>query len=377
MSSLQQLSSRQRAAVVAATGLILSLLLILLVEGGLRVRAYVKNGFVWGIEKTYTIDAATGLRVPISGLDFGSIQINSLGFRSPEISVEKDTGSIRLAFLGGSTTYSAEVSSPDLTWPHLVTQRLGTDFPENRFDYVNGGVPGYGINSSLKNLESRVKPLQPDVIVIYHATNDLSYNSFQLAVQQGIATERTEQQLMWISNYSLLAYLVEKNLLYRAAREQVESTEQKLVFSPDVLAAPFRKELTELVEKSQRIADTVALVTFSNQLRRNQDRTQQAVAAQSSLYYMPYMSIDGLVTAFETYNDVIREVAHQTGAVLIEAEQEIPGDPQHFADSVHLLDAGSKALADIVHQGLTESAAFTALLNRTMSDATTPVDTRE
>ena len=195
MSRLQQLSAHQRTIVVLIVGIIASLTLALLAEMAVRVRAHIKYGYAGGIEDTYTIDAQTGLRVPVANGRFGSVQINSLGFRSPELEQPKPPDQIRIAFLGGSTTYCAEVSRPDLTWPHLLTSQLSEMYPNTRLDYINGGVPGYGTNSSLQNLNHRIKPLKPDIIVIYHATNDLSYNSYKLAVEQGIASQRTEQEL--------------------------------------------------------------------------------------------------------------------------------------------------------------------------------------
>ena len=55
----------------------------------------------------------------------------------------KPPGTYRIAFLGGSTTYCAEVSGDDKTWPYLVVEALKAGYPDRRFDYVNVGVPGY------------------------------------------------------------------------------------------------------------------------------------------------------------------------------------------------------------------------------------------
>jgi len=50
-------------------------------------------------------------------------------------------------------------------------------------------------------------------------------------------------------------------------------------------------------------------VTFAPRLRAEQSPEERKEAAASSLYYMPYMAIDDLITAFAHYNQVIREVA--------------------------------------------------------------------
>ena len=77
-----------------------------LAETTIRVRHDFSYGKMWGVEETYRTDAESGLRIPIAGLALDKISINSLGFRGPEIEVPKPAQTIRIAFLGASTTYS-------------------------------------------------------------------------------------------------------------------------------------------------------------------------------------------------------------------------------------------------------------------------------
>ena len=78
-------------------------------------------------------------------------------------------------------------------------------YPGVTVDFVNGGVPGY-----------TVAPLEPDVIVVYHATNDLSAEVNALAAAAGLG--RAHQQPGWLERHSLLWELVSKNLRAMAAR---------------------------------------------------------------------------------------------------------------------------------------------------------------
>ena len=89
-------------------------------------------------------------------------------------------------------------------------------YPGVTFDFVNGGVPGYTVASSRQNLRHKVAPLEPDVIVVYHATNDLSAEVNALAAAAGLG--RAHQQPGWLERHSLLWELVSKNLRVMAAR---------------------------------------------------------------------------------------------------------------------------------------------------------------
>ena len=356
--------SRQHSFLLGAVVLITSVALFGAAELAVRVRQHIKFGSLLRIEDTYTVDAKSGLRIPVPGGSFGGIRINSLGFRGPELKVPKPASTVRIAFLGSSTTYCAEVSSNENAWPHLVAQALHAHWSGSTVDYVNAGVPGYSVASSLQNLKSRVAPLDPDIIVIYEGHNDLSGNSFHLALKQGLVTGQTEQNLSWPARYSLLWYLVQKNLRIVSQQRTARATEAKLRFNKEDLTAPFYHDLTTLVDASKTVTPQVVLVTFSTQLRASQAAEEQTRAAVSSLYYMPYMSVDGLLEAYASYNEVLARVAQETGSILIGGENFIPGDAKHFVDSIHFTDLGSRAMADRVVRGLLDSQAVQDVFSR-------------
>ena len=364
MNRFESMSSGKRVVVLAGTGLLICALLAALFEGGVRVRQWLKYGSVFaGVESLYHDDPVTGLRTAVPGLRTKGININALGFRGPEITDPKPAGTIRIAFMGGSTTISAEVGRDEATWPHLVTARLRERWPDHRFDYINAGVSGYTAESSLKNLERRVKRLDPDLIVIYHATNDLSVNGYQAALAQGVIEEsnKGDMSLSWPSKYSLLWYLVEKNLKVMSLQNQAEEDTGKLDADARLLAEPFERDLIGLVEASREVADVVALVTFSIRMRADQDQATRLSGAQTSLYYMPYMTPDSLIDSFAAYNDVIREVGRALDVIVIEGEDTVPGDETHFMDSVHFSEAGSQVMANRVADDLIGQGALQRL----------------
>ncbi len=356
----------RRGALLVATTLVVCLLLLLAAEAAVRIRSEIKyGGRFWGVDETYEIDPATGLRIPIPNSRFGPIRINSFGFRSPEIPKKKPPGLLRIAFLGGSTTFCGEVSSNAMTWPALVTKALHEHWPALDLDYINAGVPGYTIHALLPALEKRVAQFKPDIIVIYEATNDLSANGYQLAHQQGVAPRHQEANIGWLGRHSLFAYLIEKNLEVRRLQREASNPAHKIKLDMPVLDAEFRQDYVNLVVASQKVAKVVATVTFSPRLRPGQSPKERREAAVTALYYMPYMTIADLLTGYAQYNQVIREVAKSYGTLLVGDEDAIPADAQHYADSVHFTDAGSIAMAHRVARVLIASPAVQALVAKT------------
>ena len=332
------------------------------VEGAVRVRQYLKYGTTARTFYELTKDPDTGLTIPRPGHVVGPIRVNSLGFRGPELERPKPAGRVRVAFLGGSTTFCAEASSEEMTWPQGVVSGLAERFPDVTFDAVNAGVAGYSTVQSLLNLRRRVSPLEPDVIVIYHATNDLTRDTRALAVDRGLVRSAASDEESWLERHSLAWHLVRKNLTWH--QRQNGGADGGLEFEPAELAAGFRGRLEELVRASHEIAPVVVLVTFSHRARRAQTPAERLAACSSSLYYMPYMSVAGLLAGFEEYNRAIRETALETGALLVEGEETIPADGTHFQDSVHFRDPGLALQAERVLVGLLKSGEVERLVER-------------
>jgi len=376
-SRLEQLPGWQRASILVTAIVCAMVALALLSEAVLRVRPWIKTGAFrsgqfWGTEETFIIDPESGLRILVPNGHFGPVHINSVGFRSPEVPLEKPAGRLRIAFIGGSTTFCAEVSSDQMTWPYLVVMEIKRRFPDLDIDFINGGVPGYTTTTLKPYFEKRIAPYKPDVIVIYEATNDLSVNSAALAREQGVVNRTDKQAMGWLSSHSLLLYLVAKNLA--VLRQQYPllggETQPKIAIDQATLDAMYRKDLTALVEASKQVADMVATVTFAPRLRTNQSPKELRAAAITSLYYMPYMTPEAILEGFLHYNNIIRSVAAEEDALLVGEEDSIPADAVHYNDSVHFTDAGSMLMAKRVANALLSSRRFLELVKQHMQLAT-------
>lgn len=337
---------RRRAPVTRRLAWLLVGLVVaaLLAELAVRVRLYVQTG-AWGVAHTYVEHESSGLMIPTPGRVTGMLAIDSRGFRSPELDVPKPAGRVRLAFLGGSTTFCAEVAGNENTWPHLVFEGLRAAHPEVSLDYVNASAGGYATDSLLVDLEKRVLPLEPDVIFVYEATNDLTKDTRAIAEAQGLYTGQGEVE-DWLTRHSLAWLLLKKNIAYRARVREDALSRGPLVFDPTELAREaFRDRLRVLITRAQEIAPVVVLLTFTQRTRERQSAAELLAASSSSLYYMPYLSPEQIRDSFAAYNSVIREVALEQHVLLVDGEDEIPADSQHFTDSVHFTAEGCRAMA--------------------------------
>jgi lysophospholipase L1-like esterase len=98
--------------------------------------------------------------------------INSLGFRGEEISQEKPDDVYRIIALGGSTTFAVYLPW-NQSYPYKLQQELRRRFGTDKIEVINAGLTGSTSAESFHRLPTQVLPADPDMVVIYHAFNDL------------------------------------------------------------------------------------------------------------------------------------------------------------------------------------------------------------
>jgi lysophospholipase L1-like esterase len=327
-------------------------------EGVLRVVQAARFGIQHSIESSsgFFLDPRTGLRLPVPNSKQGKIRINSLGFRGPEIAETKSSGTIRIAFLGSSTTYDPYADETS-NWPSLTASLLQDASEACTIDFANGGVPGFATDHMRERLERTVAQLQPDIVVILPGGDQADRLASRTGVQSGL-----HYLPSWLARQSLVWSKLEKNLHIVRLQRAAHSSKGKLHFEPRELSLPFEQSLEALVQSAQKLSRVVAIATISSQLRHEQTESEQIRAANTALFFMPYMSIDGLLQARDEFNRVIREVGRRRGVVVIGGEEDIPGDRLHYVDTAHFTKEGSRRMAERVSQALLADPQVRALL---------------
>jgi hypothetical protein len=80
---------------------------------------------------------------------------------------EDDSQLIRVAALGGSTTFSTGVTDND-TWPALLQAKLGS-----KFSVINFGIPGYSTAEAIIQMALIVPEIKPHFVILYEGWNDI------------------------------------------------------------------------------------------------------------------------------------------------------------------------------------------------------------
>ena len=110
-----------------------------------------------------------------------TININSDGFRGPEISKEKQDNTYRIIVVGGSTTFGSGVKD-DETHPAHLQKIFDSKELDFKVEVINGGVPGAWSENEIRFIKEKMIDYEPDLFIVYDGVNDI---------------QRTEMELGW------------------------------------------------------------------------------------------------------------------------------------------------------------------------------------
>lgn len=105
------------------------------------------------------------------------VQLNSLGFRSPEVG-EKVEGELRVLAVGDSLLYGQGVAD-DETIAHYMQGLLEERHPEREVNVINAGHRAYDTRQELGVVREYGAQLQPDVVLVFWFWNDLHESRIQ------------------------------------------------------------------------------------------------------------------------------------------------------------------------------------------------------
>ena len=97
---------------------------------------------------------------------------NRQGFRSSKDLEELDGQALRIYCAGGSTTYCTDIERNEDCWPDLLEREL-EQRTKREVEVVNGGLIGGNTFQSYIRLSAYIDYLRPDLVIVYHAKNDL------------------------------------------------------------------------------------------------------------------------------------------------------------------------------------------------------------
>ena len=291
-----------------------------------------------------------------------AVNTNSLGYRGAEVRRKKPEGTFRIVCLGGSTTWGTGATADDRTWSaglqRVLNQALPPESPYSRVEVINAGVSGYTALESFVNLKMRLLPLDPDLVIVYHAANDaraLRRGQFETDYSHvrrswSDPPEPFLDDWLWWSHFYGVFRDWESDAAARtlAGRMYVKHYNSLPKRNADDIAPGlenFGWTLREIVALSRLHGAEVMLSTFT--WRRGQEPNEGAQAWKKN--FAPIL---------ERMNVVATTVASQEGTLLADVRRRGPKDDTDFHDVVHFTDSGHGRVAAVMAGTITRSGVL-------------------
>jgi lysophospholipase L1-like esterase len=262
-------------------------------------------------------------------------KVNSLGFPDAEVVLPKPPGVFRMLFLGDSCTQQG--------YPAQVAARLALDHGDEgpAFDAVTLAVAGYSSFQGRVIAERVAGGLEGDLALVYFGWNDHwlangAPDSKRIAVQTKLGPlERLVRSAHERSRLMQLLVRLQVNL--RRWGDPVSSQLR-------VPIAEYRANLAEIERRLRAFGMPVVFMTAPT--------SHYLFGAPATLVRDRFATdTDSVPRLHRAYNQVVREVAREAGAALLDLERDwFELSPRRLSrmftdDGIHFSDEGLQALA--------------------------------
>jgi lysophospholipase L1-like esterase len=281
--------------------------------------------------------------------DLGPGQVtrhNAQGFRATADFPSKQGDVLRIVCVGASTTYGVGVRDNSETFPAQLERELEQPLPSgwNGIEVFNLGVGGYTSAEVLALLHFHALPLEPDVVLIHSAINDVAprfYAHFECDYTHFRTVWQDPQpgraaRLAYRSHFVLWAgwklKLLEPLTLQSRTQRALPPAEQALVHLQNNGTECFRRNIEGAITLAEAAGARVWLVTQAY-FEHEQFRQPSAEAR---------LLEEGYRQGLAEHNEVLREVARARGVGLIDVDRGTPRQLELFADPIHMTAAGNR-----------------------------------
>lgn len=340
-------ASNKKAKVVIA----MICLLLILGELFLQVRTYLKTGrsafTLLSGESTTVFNEQLGVKtyrpnLQVKDAKSGEVtmSINEHGLRSEPIDLMSDK--LRIAILGASTVAGAYAKNNAATFPYLLNEELKNGYFVTRnieVEVVNAGIEGHILAHTKRFFDGLVSTLSPDIVVLYPGFNDISLLCRADQREQKVKSEG-------VGYFDLPDWVLSKEMIRKNTTSLRNSPVEKInVLKPaQVDASVYGNRVKAIIESIIDKGMLPALMTVSR-VYYNVGQQDSLRLAEESLYYYQCLDSQGLIEVGELYNHQIRKVGKETGTVVFDLAESMPGGKDYFVDGGHFTFKGESFTA--------------------------------
>jgi len=305
---------------------------------------------------------------PPSMLTPSGLRTNRYGFRGPELSLHKDSRTIRIAFLGASTTIASH--NFPFSYPEYFSYWLNLWLKANNYplqvESINAGREGIDSSDIAAIFKQEVLPLAPDYAIYYEGANHMSLGSELVDTEKPQRSYPSRKLLPTkLVQSSSIAELMENVFRIRMLPILIEwrRPQSKLVFpagitesDPDIDRGDLPINLSIILGNLHRIAvlseksDVRFLVSSfiwldggEPEIVRDRSRHIEILSQVNGVFW-PLLPKD-IRRLVDFQNRVFQRFAASRKLDFMDIAGAFPRDPDLFSDGIHFTPEGVRVQA--------------------------------
>jgi peptidoglycan/LPS O-acetylase OafA/YrhL/lysophospholipase L1-like esterase len=275
-----------------------------------------------------------------------TIHINNLGFRGPDMARDKGDA-FRIVALGESQTFGPTLRDGEKPWPELLQDLFDRHAScGRRIEVINGGTEAYTLDDNLERMRRDVLPLKPDLIVSTHGMN--GFFPFGLRRVPEPSEPGVRPRGSALIGRAVLT-------IERAAhdwRDRNSAPAGAAALAPmsdaELMRTRYAEEYRKLIALTREGGADIALADSTMAVN------EQSPREVKDFYGAVFKPIDDIIGANEAHNRIVKIIAREKGAPLIDMAAGVDGvwDEDLYLDIVHFTEAGNERVAGLMFRAL-------------------------
>ena len=272
-----------------------------------------------------------------------TVRTNALGLRGPEVGEKRGP---RLVFLGGSTTENYRFNERD-TFPAIIASSLRSSSGRH-VEAFNAGLSGATTAHSVSRLQHHLLALQPDVVVVYHAVNDLlsgyarDYDPTHRNLGPPTPRARRSHLLAWWGRSRYPDFTTDEPY---GTFSQLPALKPSGPVSRLASLPVFERNIRSMAAIAAAHRVKILFVTQLTAYGRVEP-ARLALARSLAHSWEPTPDVASLAAGMRRFNDVLRLVPTSTTVRVHDLVSEVTVTDELLYDDCHLTRRGNQAVAE-------------------------------
>jgi lysophospholipase L1-like esterase len=337
-----------------------------LAEIAVRIDDRMERGIPFLDNPTYESELRVRRDGILEGRPFGHYQkwqLNSWGFRGPEIGLEKRTGCDRIMVIGASEMFGLYESPGNDFAAALRSKLTGRRCAE----VINTAMAGMSLGAARIYWSARLAQFRPDLVLLY-VTPALQINDTfppappAAASKPGPAAKGGDDSapriyrsrlIDWLRQYIHLPDSMHDRSVRREIDQEINRHPAQWVLhsAPEQGLQSFSYNLGALVDEIAQSGAHIVLMTHAERVRSAtiEDNPHDALSLEAN---NPHVAPKAQVEFDELANARVRQFAEARNLPLVDLDKLLTGCRECFFDPVHFTDAGASRAATAVAAAL-------------------------